>query len=104
MVANRIIQLDSPDARARDVRLRPRLACVRRRAARHRSEQQRDRVAEALDVILRLLDGQTVTEKTEWYNLVNARVHLMPYTQPRPRNRGGECRDLFGGRMAGKYD
>src|SRR4028119_2512151 len=39
---------------------------------------------EALDVILRLFRGEVVTETTEWYTLVNARVHLLPYTRPHP--------------------
>jgi limonene 1,2-monooxygenase len=45
---------------------------------------QRDRMAEALDVILRLFRGEIVTEKTDWYTLVNARAHLLPYTKPHP--------------------
>src|SRR3546814_6533368 len=45
---------------------------------------QRDRMAEALDVILRLFRGEIVTEKTDWYTLVNARAHIPPYTKPHP--------------------
>ncbi len=62
---------------------------------------QRDRMAESLDVILRLLAGETVTEKTEWYNLVNARVHLMPYTQPRPEIAVASAATPSGGKLAG---
>src|SRR5271157_4724641 len=40
---------------------------------------QRDRMMEGLTVILRLFKGEVVTEKTDWYNLVNARAHLTPY-------------------------
>ena len=47
-------------------------------------EATRDRMAEALDVILRLFRGEAVTEKTEWYTMRDARVHLMPYTHPHP--------------------
>ena len=35
-----------------------------------------------LDIIMRLLRGETVTEKTRTHDLVNARLHLRPYTQP----------------------
>jgi limonene 1,2-monooxygenase len=35
-----------------------------------------------LDIIMRLLRGETVTEQTRTHNLVNARLHLRPYTQP----------------------
>jgi limonene 1,2-monooxygenase len=35
-----------------------------------------------LDIILRLLRGETVTAQTKTHNLVDARLHLRPYTQP----------------------
>lgn len=35
---------------------------------------------EAVDVMIRLFKGETVTEKTDWYNLVEARLQLTPYT------------------------
>src|SRR5215470_12009210 len=41
-------------------------------------KKQRDRMVEALVVILRLMRGETVTEKTEWYELRNARCQLLP--------------------------
>src|SRR4051812_39994768 len=46
--------------------------------------KQRSRMAEALDVILRLFNGETVTAETEWFTLRNARAHLLPYTKPHP--------------------
>ena len=49
---------------------------------------QRDRMAEALDVILRFFRGEIVTEKTDWYTFVNARAHLRAvYTSRIPRSR-----------------
>jgi len=36
---------------------------------------QRDRMMEGLQVIMRLFNGEVVTEKSDWYNLVNARAH-----------------------------
>ncbi|SDC78794.1 limonene 1,2-monooxygenase [Geodermatophilus telluris] len=56
-----------------------------------------------LDIIMRLLRGETVTEQTKTHNLVNARLHLRPYTQP--------CFDIAvaavasptGPRMAGRH-
>src|SRR5260370_7840416 len=45
---------------------------------------QRDRMAEGIDVIMRLVRGETVTEKTDWYTLVGAKLHLPPYTKPHP--------------------
>ena len=65
---------------------------------------QRDRMAQSLDVILRLLDGQTVTEKTEWFTLENARAHLLPYSRPRPEIAVASAATPSGGHLAGKYN
>ena len=65
---------------------------------------QRDRMAEALDVILRFFRGEIVTEKTDWYTFVNARAHLLPYTKPYPEVAVVSAVTPSGGRLAGKYD
>ncbi|OLT48969.1 monooxygenase [Saccharomonospora sp. CUA-673] len=56
-----------------------------------------------LDIIMRLLRGETVTERTRTHTLVDARLHLRPYTEP--------CFDIAvaavasptGPRLAGRY-
>lgn len=65
--------------------------------------QQRGRMAEALDAILRLMAGETVTEKTDWYHLDKARCQLLPYTRPRPEVCVASTATPSGGRLAGKY-
>jgi limonene 1,2-monooxygenase len=65
--------------------------------------KQRDRMAESLDAILRLMAGETVTEKTEWYTLEGAKLHLLPYTRPRPEVCVASTITPSGGRLAGKY-
>ncbi|HAD26591.1 MAG TPA: LLM class flavin-dependent oxidoreductase [Alphaproteobacteria bacterium] len=65
---------------------------------------QRDRMAEALDVILRLFAGETVSETTEWYTLNEARLHLLPYSDPYPEVAVASSITPSGGRLAGKYD
>jgi limonene 1,2-monooxygenase len=65
---------------------------------------QRDRMAEAIDVIIRLFNGETVTEKTDWYTMNEARLHLLPYTQPHPEMAVVSSITPSGGRLAGKYD
>src|SRR6516164_8868123 len=65
---------------------------------------QRDRMAEGIDVILRLFRDETVTEKADWYTLVNARLHLPPYTKPYPEMAVVSAVTPSGGRLAGKYD
>lgn len=46
------------------------------------AETQRERMAESLDVILRLFRGESVTRHTEWFTLQDARLQLAPYTKP----------------------
>lgn len=41
--------------------------------------KQRTMMAEALTAITRLLRGETVTAKTDWFTLDEARLHLAPY-------------------------
>src|ERR1700685_1038744 len=64
---------------------------------------QRDRMMEGLQVIMRLFDGEVVTEKSDWYNLVNARAPLLPYTKPHPEIAVASAVSPSGGRAAGKY-
>src|SRR5215470_11114323 len=65
---------------------------------------QRDRMAEGIDVILRLFRGETVTERTDWYTLVGAKLHLPPYTKPYPETAVVSAVTPSGGRLAGKYN
>ena len=65
--------------------------------------QQRDRMMEALHVILRLFRGETVTEQSEWYTLVEAKLHLLPFTKPHPEVCVASTVTPSGGRAAGKY-
>ncbi len=45
--------------------------------------RQRDMMEEGLEAILALLAGETVTMKTDWFTLNEARLQLLPYSQPR---------------------
>ncbi|MBX3489382.1 MAG: LLM class flavin-dependent oxidoreductase [Parvibaculum sp.] len=44
--------------------------------------KQRDMMDEALDVLVPLLRGETVTAKTSWFELNNARLQMTPYSRP----------------------
>src|SRR5204862_1933454 len=61
---------------------------------------QRDRMAEALDAILRLFKGEIVTEKTDWYTMEGTRLHLLPYTNPHPEVAVVSAVTPSGGRLA----
>jgi limonene 1,2-monooxygenase len=43
---------------------------------------QRRRMEESLEAMLQLLHGETVTMETDWFTLNDARLQLLPYTQP----------------------
>lgn len=43
---------------------------------------QRDRMLEAAEVVMRLLRGETVTQKSDWFDLHEAKLQLRPYTVP----------------------
>ena len=44
--------------------------------------KQRDMMDEALDVIVPLLRGETVTKKTDWFELKEARLQMTPWSRP----------------------
>lgn len=104
MVANRIIQLDHQTRGRVMFGFGPGLLVSDAAQLGIDPKTQRDRMAQSLDVILRLLDGEQVTEKTDWYNLTGARAHLLPYTQPRPEIAVASAATPSGGKLAGKYD
>ncbi|MGE0253589.1 MAG: LLM class flavin-dependent oxidoreductase [Alphaproteobacteria bacterium] len=64
---------------------------------------QRDRMVESLEIILRLLDGETVTHKSDWVTLENAHVNLKPYTRPRPHIAVASAVTPTGAVLAGKH-
>ena len=45
--------------------------------------RQRDMLEEAVDVLVPLLSGETVTHKADWFELKDARLQLRPFTHPR---------------------
>jgi len=104
MVANRIIQLDHMTRGRVMLGAGPGLLPSDAFMLGIPVSKQRDRMAESLDVILRLFKGETVTEQTDWYNLQNARAHLLPYTKPHPEVCVASTITPSGGRLAGKYD
>jgi limonene 1,2-monooxygenase len=104
MTANRIIQLDHHTRGRVMFGAGPGLLASDALMLGIDPNMQRDRMAEALDVILRFFNGETVTEKTDWYNFVGARAHLLPYTKPHPEVAVVSAVTPSGGRLAGKYD
>jgi limonene 1,2-monooxygenase len=58
---------------------------------------------EALEAILLLLAGQTVTMETEWFSLVKARLQMRPYQRPFPEVGVAAQVSPAGPRLAGRF-
>jgi limonene 1,2-monooxygenase len=65
--------------------------------------KQRDRMDEALDVLVPLLRGETVTHKSDWFELSNARLQMTPYSRPSVEISVASQVSPTGARAAGKY-
>ena len=64
---------------------------------------QRRMMNESLEVIIRLLNGETVTSRTDWFSLVDAQLQLRPFTRPHMELAVAAARSPAGGLAAGKY-
>ncbi|MGH7029446.1 MAG: LLM class flavin-dependent oxidoreductase, partial [Stellaceae bacterium] len=64
---------------------------------------QRKMMNEALDVIVPLLRGETVTRKTDWFNLTEAQLQLRSYTRPTMELAVAAARSPSGSLLAGKH-
>jgi limonene 1,2-monooxygenase len=104
MVADRIVQLDHQTRGRVMFGVGPGLLASDALMLGIEPELQRNRMAEALDVILRLFRGEVVSERTDWYQLSEASLHVPPYTRPHPEVCVASAVTPSGGRMAGKYD
>ena len=65
--------------------------------------KQRDMMDEGIGVLVRLLRGETITEKTDWYELKDARCQLKPYTRGGLEIGVASMVSPSGARAAGKY-
>ncbi len=63
----------------------------------------RRRMDESLDCIVRLLNGETVTHKTDWFTLNEARCQILPYQSPTVEMAVASAISPTGARAAGKY-
>jgi len=64
---------------------------------------QRDRMVEAVEVILRLFAGERVTKKSDWFTLVDATCQLRPFTWPHPEICVASSVTPSGGKLAGHH-
>ena len=66
-------------------------------------DKQRDRMDEAISVIAPLLRGETVTHKSDWFELCDAKLQLAPYTRPHVEMCVASQVSPAGARAAGKH-
>jgi limonene 1,2-monooxygenase len=64
---------------------------------------QRRRMSEALDAIVPLMVGESVTMKTDWFTLNNAKLQLNSYTKPMMEMAVTSVRSPAGALCAGKF-
>ena len=103
MAANRVIQLDHQTRGRFMFGVGPGLLPSDAFAMGIDPATQRDRMVEAIEVILRLFNGERVTHKTDWFTLVDATCQLRPYTWPHPEIAVASSVTPSGGKLAGKH-
>ncbi len=103
MTANRIIQLDHQTRGRVMFGVGPGLLPSDAFSMGIDPSTQRDRMVEAIEVILRLWKGERVTHKTDWFTLVDATCQLLPYTWPHPEIAVASSVTPSGGKLAGKH-
>jgi len=67
------------------------------------ADLQRPRMDDALDAIMALLRGETVTMQTDWFTLQDARLQLKPYSEPNLEVAVAASISPTGARAAGKH-
>src|SRR5438874_12217298 len=48
--------------------------------------------------------GEVIAQESEWYTMREARLHLRPYSKPRPDLAIASAVTPYGGKLAGRYD
>ena len=102
VVANRMAQLDHMTMGRVSFGFGPGLLMTDALMLGLNPDKTRDMMLEAIEVIVRLLKGECVTAKTDWFNLVEARAHLLPYSQPLEMA-VASAGTPSGGRAAGRF-
>lgn len=66
-------------------------------------ERLRPRMDEAIGALIKLLSGEVVNQETEWFTLKDARLQMLPYTQPRVEMAVASLVSPSGATAAGKH-
>lgn len=105
MIANRLCQLDHMTRGRLLFGAGPGLLTADAHMQGLDARESRDKLDQGINVIQRLLRGEWVTERTAWYNLVDAHCHLLPYNGPGSIPLAvASAMSPNGGNLAAKYD
>jgi len=104
MIADRIVQLDHQTRGRAMFGFGPGMLVSDAYMLNIQPEQQRARLVEGVDVIMRLLNGEVVTHDSDWFSLREARLQMAPYSFPKPEMVVVTSKTPTGSRLAGKYD
>lgn len=103
MVANRIVQLDHMTQGRVIFGVGPGLLVTDARMLGIDPQHTRDRMAEALEVIVRLFRGETVSHTSDWFVLKDARLHFAPFQLQHPEIALASSISPSGAKAAGKF-
>jgi limonene 1,2-monooxygenase len=103
MIADRIVQLDHQTRGRAMFGFGPGMLVSDAAMLGIAPEQQRARLAEGVDVILRLIGGEVVSHDSDWFTLRDASLQLSPYSDPRPHMVVATSKTPTGSRLAGRY-
>jgi limonene 1,2-monooxygenase len=103
MVAERMVQLDHMTRGRAMLGVGPGSLQSDARMLGIEPTEQRAMMEESLDVIVRLLRGEVVTHKSDWFELDEARLHLDSYSEPHLDLAVASQISPAGARMAGKH-
>jgi len=68
-----------------------------------KAADQRRRMAESLECLMELMQGNMVTRKTDWFTLTEAKLQLRPYSQPMMEMAVASSRSPVGAQASGKH-
>lgn len=68
-----------------------------------KAADQRRRMNESLECLMELMQGRMVTRKTDWFNLVEAKLQLVPYSRPMMEMAVASSRSPVGAQASGKH-
>ena len=103
-VAGRILQLDHQTRGRAMFGFGPGLLNSDAQMLGIKAETQRDRMAEAVEMIVRLIDGEVITHKSDWFEMNKARLQLSPYAGRRPHLAATSTVTPNGAKLAGRFD